>query len=115
MEPSGGVDGGAVQDDRRRPGRPVRDVPHRAERCRTGPDAPDLRPARLPRADSGEQWTRLRLREVSGMRARFSPSTMTAPSAVTVERTERQAPDLRRAHVRGTRSTDSIEYTRQQP
>lgn len=70
----------------------------------------------LAAADSGEQWTRLRLREFSGMRARFSPSTMTAPSAITVERIPGDRLRFSVEHTSGgTHSIDSIEYTRQWP
>ena len=62
-----------------------------------------------------EQWTRLRLREASGMRAMFSPSTHTNSFSVTFERT---GEDHLRVSVGRTRdgkcSTESIEYSRQQ-
>jgi hypothetical protein len=69
----------------------------------------------LASGEAAEQWTRLRLREVSGMRARFSPSTHTTPFSVTIERTEKDRLRVSVERTRdGKRSTESIEYSRQQ-
>jgi hypothetical protein len=63
---------------------------------------------------SDDQWTRLRLREVSGSRARFSSSTPTSPLTVTLERIPggRLRISVERLHD-GARVTESLEFTRQ--
>jgi len=68
-----------------------------------------------PGADA-EQWTGLRLREVSGRRAGFSPSAQTTPLSVIIERTaeDHLAVTVERV-CDGQRSAASIEYARQRP
>jgi len=70
----------------------------------------------LSPAGDAEQWTRLRLREVSGMRARFSDSAVPTTFSCTIELT---AEDRLRLTVErtsaGQHATSVIEFSRQQP
>lgn len=70
----------------------------------------------LSPGEQGEQWEGLRLRDVHGMRARFSPSADTPSLSVVIERTpeDRLRISVEHAHA-GKRTTHAIEYSRQQP
>jgi len=68
-----------------------------------------------PGADT-EQWTGLRLREVSGRRAWFSASALTTPLSVIIERTAEDHLVVTVERLcNGQRSAASIEYARQRP
>ncbi len=70
----------------------------------------------LSSGEDAEQWTRLRLREVSRTRARFSPSAQTTPVVVIIERTAEDCLVVTVERVRnGQPSAESIEYARARP